>query len=110
MSRAGDLRLAAGGRGAPLRRPGAVIRLRRLRPPRCATGPSWRILAVSPAGRRTDEVGPMTRAEHAHRTPGQLAALLIDASTEAIGAAGGHSGRGHLRSANPGMLRLAVLA
>ncbi|MGW2723162.1 SpoIIE family protein phosphatase [Streptomyces sp. NPDC001492] len=52
----------------------------------------------------------MTRAEYAHRTPGQLAALLIDASTEAIGAAGGHSGAVYLRSGTPGLLRLAVLA
>lgn len=48
--------------------------------------------------------------EDAHRTPGQLAALLIDASTRAIGAAGGHSGGVYLRSGTPGLLRLAVLA
>lgn len=48
--------------------------------------------------------------EEAHRTPGRLAALLIDASTEAIGAAGGHAGGIYLRSHTSGMLRLAVLA
>ncbi|KKD07941.1 SpoIIE family protein phosphatase [Streptomyces sp. WM6386] len=48
--------------------------------------------------------------EDAHRTPGRLAALLIDASTEAIGAGGGHAGGVYLRSSTPGMLRLAVLA
>ncbi|MER6183871.1 SpoIIE family protein phosphatase [Streptomyces sp. NPDC001652] len=48
--------------------------------------------------------------ENAHRTPGRLAALLIDASTEAIGAGGGHAGGVYLRSSTPGMLRLAVLA
>ncbi|MCX5053886.1 MULTISPECIES: SpoIIE family protein phosphatase [unclassified Streptomyces] len=48
--------------------------------------------------------------EDAHRTPEQLAALLIDASTRAIGAAGGHSGGVYLRSGTPGLLRLAVLA
>ncbi|WP_405865067.1 SpoIIE family protein phosphatase [Streptomyces sp. NBC_00005] len=53
----------------------------------------------------------MTRsAQDAHRTPGQLAALLIDASTEAIRAAGGHSGGIYLRSGTPGLLRLAVLS
>ncbi|MEU6380736.1 SpoIIE family protein phosphatase [Streptomyces sp. NPDC046909] len=45
-----------------------------------------------------------------HRVPGRLAPLLIDASTEAIGAAGGHAGGVYLRSSTPGMLRLAVLA
>jgi len=49
-------------------------------------------------------------AEDARRTPGQLAALLIEASMEAIGAAGGHSGGVYLRSGTPGLLRLAVLA
>ncbi|MFC8342878.1 SpoIIE family protein phosphatase [Streptomyces sp. NPDC057280] len=48
--------------------------------------------------------------EDAHRAPGRLAALLIDASTEAIGAAGGHAGGVYLRSHTPGVLRLAVLA
>ncbi|MFF5494055.1 SpoIIE family protein phosphatase [Streptomyces aquilus] len=48
--------------------------------------------------------------EDAHRAPGRLAALLIDASTEAIGAAGGHAGGVYLRSQTPGVLRLAVLA
>ncbi|MEU6142842.1 SpoIIE family protein phosphatase [Streptomyces sp. NPDC047081] len=53
----------------------------------------------------------MTRsAEEAHRTPGQLAALLIDAATEAIDLAGGHAGGVYLRSGTPGLLRLAVLA
>ncbi|MGW2237455.1 SpoIIE family protein phosphatase, partial [Streptomyces sp. NPDC001759] len=49
-------------------------------------------------------------AEDAHRTAGQLATLLIDASEEAIGVAGGHSGGIYLRSGTPGLLRLAVLA
>lgn len=48
--------------------------------------------------------------EDTHRTPGRLAALLIDASTEAIGAGGGHAGGVYLRSSTSGMLRLAVLA
>ncbi|MCW8381812.1 SpoIIE family protein phosphatase [Streptomyces justiciae] len=48
--------------------------------------------------------------EDAHRAPGRLAALLIDASTEAIGAAGGHAGGIYLRSHTSGVLRLAVLA
>ncbi|SNX65834.1 PAS domain-containing protein [Streptomyces sp. TLI_55] len=48
--------------------------------------------------------------EDAHRAPGRLAALLIDALTEAIGAAGGHAGGVYLRSHTPGVLRLAVLA
>ncbi|MFJ3669467.1 PP2C family protein-serine/threonine phosphatase [Streptomyces sp. NPDC090106] len=46
----------------------------------------------------------------AHHAPGRLAALLIDASTEAIGTAGGHAGGIYLRSHTPGLLRLAVLA
>ncbi|MEU6253820.1 SpoIIE family protein phosphatase [Streptomyces sp. NPDC047043] len=50
------------------------------------------------------------RAQDAHRKPGQLAALLLDASTAAIGAAGGHAGGVYLRSGTPGLLRLAVLA
>ncbi|MFD3838076.1 SpoIIE family protein phosphatase [Streptomyces sp. NPDC058642] len=48
--------------------------------------------------------------EDAHRTPGRLAAVLIDASTAAIGAGGGHAGGVYLRSSTSGMLRLAVLA
>ncbi|GAA3547121.1 SpoIIE family protein phosphatase [Streptomyces osmaniensis] len=48
-------------------------------------------------------------AEGAERTPGELAALLIDASAEAISAAGGHAGGVYLRSGTPGLLRLAVL-
>ncbi|MGI5380355.1 SpoIIE family protein phosphatase [Streptomyces sp. CA-251387] len=48
-------------------------------------------------------------AEGAERTPGRLAALLIDASAEAISAAGGHAGGVYLRSRTPGLLRLAVL-
>ncbi|MFH0518397.1 SpoIIE family protein phosphatase [Streptomyces sp. M41] len=48
-------------------------------------------------------------AEGAERMPGRLAALLIDASAEAISAAGGHAGGVYLRSRTPGLLRLAVL-
>lgn len=48
-------------------------------------------------------------AEGAERTPGRLAALLIDASAEAISAAGGLAGGVYLRSRTPGLLRLAVL-
>jgi serine phosphatase RsbU (regulator of sigma subunit)/PAS domain-containing protein len=48
--------------------------------------------------------------EDAHTTAGRLAALLIDASTEAIAAADGHSGGVYLRSRTPGLLRLAVLS
>ncbi|WP_128436391.1 SpoIIE family protein phosphatase [Streptomyces cyaneus] len=48
-------------------------------------------------------------AEDAERTPGRLAALLIDASAEAISAAGGHAAGVYLRSGTPGLLRLAVL-
>ncbi|WP_155056346.1 SpoIIE family protein phosphatase [Streptomyces blattellae] len=52
----------------------------------------------------------MTRsAEDTHRMPGRLAALLADASTEAVGAAGGRAGGIYLRSSTPGLLRLAVL-
>ncbi|MYS75665.1 diguanylate cyclase, partial [Streptomyces sp. SID5926] len=73
-----------------------------------------RILAVSPARRRTDEVGPMTtgaeNTESTARMPGRLTALLIDASTRAIDAAGGRVGGVYLRSPTPGLLRLAVLA
>ena len=49
-------------------------------------------------------------AEDRHPTPGRLAELLIDASTEAISATGGHAGGVYLRSRTPGLLRLAVLA
>ncbi|MFK4144637.1 SpoIIE family protein phosphatase [Streptomyces sp. NPDC004065] len=49
-------------------------------------------------------------AEEADRTAGRLAALLADASVEAIGAAGGFAGGVYLRSGTPGLLRLAVLA
>ncbi|MFF5482881.1 SpoIIE family protein phosphatase [Streptomyces sp. NPDC012935] len=48
-------------------------------------------------------------AEGAERAPGRLAALLIDASAEAISAAGGHAGGVYLRCSTPGLLRLAVL-
>lgn len=48
--------------------------------------------------------------KEAHPTAGRLAALLIDASTEAISAAGGHAGGVYLRSRTPGLLRLAVLS
>ncbi|MBY8344509.1 SpoIIE family protein phosphatase [Streptomyces spinosirectus] len=48
-------------------------------------------------------------AEDAHRMPGQLASLLIDASTEALGATRGHAAGVYLRSGTPGLLRLAVL-
>ncbi|MFI9761629.1 SpoIIE family protein phosphatase [Streptomyces sp. NPDC051963] len=53
----------------------------------------------------------MTRsAEDTHRMPGRLAALLADASAEAVRAAGGRAGGVYLRSSTPGLLRLAVLA
>lgn len=48
--------------------------------------------------------------EDADPTAGRLAALLIDASTEAVSAAGGHAGGVYLRSRTPGLLRLAVLS
>lgn len=48
--------------------------------------------------------------KEAHSAAGRLAALLIDASTEAISAAGGHAGGVYLRSRTPGVLRLAVLS
>ncbi|MET7684818.1 SpoIIE family protein phosphatase [Streptomyces sp. NPDC005423] len=48
-------------------------------------------------------------AAHENGTPEGLAALLTDASIEAIAAAGGHSGGVYLRSGTPGLLRLAVL-
>ncbi|MFF9410237.1 SpoIIE family protein phosphatase [Streptomyces anandii] len=50
------------------------------------------------------------RAGEAGRRAARLSALLADASTEAIGAAGGHTGGVYLRSGTPGLLRLAVLA
>ncbi|MFJ9907239.1 PP2C family protein-serine/threonine phosphatase [Streptomyces sp. NPDC101152] len=49
-------------------------------------------------------------ADDTRRTPGQLAGLLIDTSTEAIGAVGGYAGGVYLRSGTPGLLRLAALA
>ncbi len=49
-------------------------------------------------------------AEDAGRMPKRLTALLIDASTRAIGAAGGYAGGIYLPSRTPGLLRLAVLA
>jgi serine phosphatase RsbU (regulator of sigma subunit)/PAS domain-containing protein len=49
-------------------------------------------------------------AADAPPTPGRLTELLIDASTQAISAAGGHAGGIYLRSGTPGLLRLAVLA
>ncbi|MYR44813.1 PAS domain-containing protein, partial [Streptomyces sp. SID5910] len=51
-----------------------------------------------------------TGAEAADRTAERLVTLLIDASAEAIGAAGGHAGGVYLGSRTPGLLRLAVLA
>ncbi|WP_369174809.1 SpoIIE family protein phosphatase [Streptomyces sp. R28] len=48
-------------------------------------------------------------AEDAERTPGRLAALLIDASAEAVSAAGGYAAGVYLCSGTPGLLRLAVL-
>ncbi|MFI8073295.1 SpoIIE family protein phosphatase [Streptomyces sp. NPDC086033] len=48
--------------------------------------------------------------EDADPTAGRLTALLIDASTEAVSAAGGHAGGVYLRSRTPGLLRLAVLS
>ncbi len=48
-------------------------------------------------------------SQDAQPKPGRLAALLIDASTEAISAAGGHAGGVYLCSSTPGLLRLAVL-
>ncbi|MFE1834594.1 SpoIIE family protein phosphatase [Streptomyces sviceus] len=48
--------------------------------------------------------------EDPHPTAGRLTALLIDASTEAVSAAGGHAGGVYLRSRTPGLLRLAVLS
>ncbi|MFJ4199689.1 SpoIIE family protein phosphatase [Streptomyces sviceus] len=48
--------------------------------------------------------------EDPHPTAARLTALLIDASTEAVSAAGGHAGGVYLRSRTPGLLRLAVLS
>ncbi|MEW2560584.1 SpoIIE family protein phosphatase [Streptomyces griseorubiginosus] len=48
--------------------------------------------------------------KEAQPTAERLAALLIDSSTEAISAAGGHAGGVYLRSRTPGLLRLAVLS
>ncbi|MFG3251796.1 SpoIIE family protein phosphatase [Streptomyces sp. NPDC048187] len=56
------------------------------------------------------KTGNTGNTENADRMPGRLTALLIDASTRAIGAAGGHVGGVYLRSPTPGLLRLAVLA
>ncbi|WP_324788251.1 SpoIIE family protein phosphatase [Streptomyces sp. H51] len=49
-------------------------------------------------------------ARDTERMPEQLAAMLVDATTEAISAVGGHSGGVYLRSGVTGLLRLAVLA
>ncbi|MFJ8146499.1 SpoIIE family protein phosphatase [Streptomyces sp. NPDC096048] len=49
-------------------------------------------------------------AEDADRMPGRLAALLIDACAQAVGATDGRVGGIYLRSRTPGLLRLAVLA
>ncbi|MET7454058.1 SpoIIE family protein phosphatase [Streptomyces sp. NPDC005574] len=49
-------------------------------------------------------------AEDGHTAPARLAAVLIDATSEAISSAGGHSGGIYLCSRTPGLLRLAVLA
>ncbi|MGW0765655.1 SpoIIE family protein phosphatase [Streptomyces sp. NPDC002676] len=47
--------------------------------------------------------------ERAVRTRARLAALLVDASTGALGVSGGRVAGVYLRSRTPGMLRLAVL-
>ncbi|WP_329334354.1 SpoIIE family protein phosphatase [Streptomyces sp. NBC_01352] len=49
-------------------------------------------------------------SQDAQPKPARLAALLIDASMEAVSTAGGHAGGVYLRSSTPGLLRLAVLA
>ncbi|MBD0839522.1 SpoIIE family protein phosphatase [Streptomyces sp. TRM68416] len=49
-------------------------------------------------------------AEDAQRTPERSAEALIDASHEAIRAAGAHAAGVYLRSRTPGLLRLSVLA
>ncbi|MFG3102075.1 SpoIIE family protein phosphatase [Streptomyces sp. NPDC048182] len=49
-------------------------------------------------------------AEDTDRGPGRPAALLIDASAEAIRATAGDAGGVYLRSPTPGLLRLSVLA
>ncbi|MBC2904371.1 SpoIIE family protein phosphatase [Streptomyces cupreus] len=48
-------------------------------------------------------------AEDTQRTPGRPTALLVDASLEAIRAAGGLAAGVYLRSRTPGLLRLSVL-
>ncbi|WP_251096126.1 SpoIIE family protein phosphatase [Streptomyces sp. Caat 7-52] len=48
--------------------------------------------------------------EQAVRTRDRLAALLVDASAGALGAAGGRVAGVYLRSGTPGLLRLSVLA
>ncbi|MFE4966655.1 SpoIIE family protein phosphatase [Streptomyces sp. NPDC056660] len=47
--------------------------------------------------------------EHLGRARERLTALLVDASTGALGAAGGHVAGVYLRSGTPGLLRLATL-
>ncbi|MFE9453693.1 SpoIIE family protein phosphatase [Streptomyces sp. NPDC006739] len=47
--------------------------------------------------------------ERSLRTRARLTALLVDASTGALGAAGGSAAGVYLRSGTPGLLRLAVL-
>ncbi len=47
--------------------------------------------------------------EQAVRVRARLAALLVDASADALGAAQGHVAGVYLRSSTPGLLRLAVL-
>ncbi|MEU0970176.1 SpoIIE family protein phosphatase [Streptomyces sp. NPDC005917] len=47
--------------------------------------------------------------EHLDRARERLTALLVDASTGALGAAGGHVAGVYLRSGTPGLLRLATL-
>ncbi|MFI2205049.1 SpoIIE family protein phosphatase [Streptomyces sp. NPDC020192] len=58
------------------------------------------------------EAGPMAESggEQVVRTRARLAALLADASTGALGAAGGQVAGVYLRSGTPGLLRLAVLS
>ncbi|GAA3096644.1 SpoIIE family protein phosphatase [Streptomyces echinatus] len=52
----------------------------------------------------------MAGSDEAVRTRDRLAALLVDASTSALGAAGGRVAGVYLRSGTPGLLRLSVLA
>ncbi|MEU2336255.1 SpoIIE family protein phosphatase [Streptomyces sp. NPDC013172] len=47
--------------------------------------------------------------EHVVRARERLTALLVEASTSALGAAGGHVAGVYLRSGTPGLLRLATL-